>query len=236
MSPGNLGAKGARRSAAGPRTRHAFAEGRFRCAYPRSIHGRHARIDDDGRVLEPARIACTLPQVLSQIRAGERVCFDDGKIGGVVKAIEPDGVRVEITHTKPKGDRLLADKGINLPDTQITLPALTAKDEDDIKFVARHADLIGMSFVRHERDILEIRALLDRLGVGDIGLILKIETRHAFERLPNLILAAVQRHPVGVMIARGDLAVECGYERMAEVQEEILWVCEAAHLPVIWAT
>jgi len=187
-------------------------------------------------VLEPARIACTLPQVLSQIRAGERVWFDDGKIGGVVKAIEPDGVRVEITHTKPKGDRLLADKGINLPDTQITLPALTAKDEDDIKFVARHADLIGMSFVRHERDILEIRALLDRLGVGDIGLILKIETRHAFERLPNLILAAVQRHPVGVMIARGDLAVECGYERMAEVQEEILWVCEAAHLPVIWAT
>ena len=57
-----------------------------------------------------------------------------------------------------------------------------------------------------------------------------------FERLPNLVLAAMRHHPAGVMIARGDLAVEGGYERMAEVQEEILWVCEAAHMPVIWAT
>jgi pyruvate kinase len=64
----------------------------------------------------------------------------------------------------------------------------------------------------------------------------KIETRDAFERLPELLLTAMRRGRVGVMIARGDLAVECGYERMAEVQEEILWLCEAAHLPVIWAT
>lgn len=65
---------------------------------------------------------------------------------------------------------------------------------------------------------------------------LKIETHQAFERLPGLMLAAMRQHPVGIMIARGDLAVECGYERLAEVPEEILWLCEAAHLPVIWAT
>jgi pyruvate kinase len=67
-------------------------------------------------------------------------------------------------------------------------------------------------------------------------LILKIETRRAFDNLPALLLAAMRSAAAGVMIARGDLAVECGYERLAEVQEEILWMAEASHMPVIWAT
>jgi pyruvate kinase len=66
--------------------------------------------------------------------------------------------------------------------------------------------------------------------------VLKIETPAAFARLPAILLVAMTRYPVGVMIARGDLAVEAGFERLAELQEEILWLCEAAHLPVIWAT
>ena len=65
---------------------------------------------------------------------------------------------------------------------------------------------------------------------------LKIETKRAFEQLPHLLLATMQSPRDGVMIARGDLAVECGFERLAEVKEEILWICEAAHVPVIWAT
>ena len=67
-------------------------------------------------------------------------------------------------------------------------------------------------------------------------LILKIETKRPFEHLPALLLAAMRGTAAGVMIARGDLAVECGYERLAEVQEEILWMAEASHMPVIWAT
>jgi pyruvate kinase len=67
-------------------------------------------------------------------------------------------------------------------------------------------------------------------------MILKIETRRGFDNLPKLILASMRMRSFGIMIARGDLAVECGYERLAEVQEEILWICEAAHAPVIWAT
>jgi len=93
-----------------------------------------------------------------------------------------------------------------------------------------------MSFVRHERDIHQLRSRLRELDAEQMGIVLKIETRQAFERLPNMIFAAMRQHPIGVMIARGDLAVECGYERLAEVQEEILWICEAAHIPVIWAT
>ena len=73
-------------------------------------------------------------------------------------------------------------------------------------------------------------------GGRQMGVVLKIETRRGFENLPELLLAAMRFDRAGVMIARGDLAVECGFERLAEVQEEILWICEAAHFPVIWAT
>ena len=74
------------------------------------------------------------------------------------------------------------------------------------------------------------------LGHRQPAIVLKIETRRGFEQLPDMLMAAMRMPCAGVMIARGDLAVECGFERLAEVQEEILWICEAAHVPVIWAT
>jgi pyruvate kinase len=96
--------------------------------------------------------------------------------------------------------------------------------------------LIGYSFVREPSGIADLRLHLKRLGGEALGLVLKIETRQAFQSLPDLLLEAMNGPSAGVMIARGDLAIECGYERLAEVQEEVLWICEAAHVPVIWAT
>lgn len=116
------------------------------------------------------------------------------------------------------------------------LPPIDARDEADLAFIAAHADLIGYSFVRRPSDVIELQDRLTALGRRDLGIVLKIETREAFDNLPALLLTAMRRPVVGVMIARGDLAVECGWERLAELQEEILWICEAAHLPVIWAT
>lgn len=184
----------------------------------------------------PARIACTLPEVLSDVRAGERIWFDDGHIGGRVAAVDGDGIDVEITFAREGGSKLGADKGINLPDTRMRLAPLSARDEADLTFVAQHADLVGYSFVRHAADVIALHQRLSALGKPELGIVLKIETPEAFEQLPLLLLAAMRRPTVGVMIARGDLAVECGWERLAELQEEILWICEAAHQPVIWAT
>jgi len=177
--------------------------------------GKPARIDAAGRTVSPAVISCTLPEILPQVRVGETVWLDDGKIGGIIRQVQSDAFHIEITHARPKGDRLGGDKGINLPDTTVELPAITPKDLEDLRFVAVHADLVGMSFVRHERDVYELQTRLRELKGERLGIVLKIETRQAFERLPNLILAAMRQHPAGVMIARGDLAVECGYERMA---------------------
>ncbi len=113
---------------------------------------------------------------------------------------------------------------------------MTAKDIAHLPFIAGHADLVDYSFVRSTRDVELLLTELDRVRGNELGIVLKIETRKAFECLPSLILTAMRHPRVGVMIARGDLAVECGYERTGELQEEIMWIAEAAHVPVIWAT
>jgi pyruvate kinase len=200
------------------------------------VPGRPPQHAEDGTLLRPASISCTLPQVLSDVQAGERIWFDDGKIGGIVESSDAMGLRVRITHVPPGGGKLRADKGINLPDSTLTLPGLTAKDVEDLAVVARHADMVGLSFVNRPEDVRALQAELRRLGAEHLGIVLKIETRAGFDRLPSLLLAAMHNPSIGVMIARGDLAVECGYQRLAEVQEEILWMCEAGHVPVIWAT
>jgi pyruvate kinase len=192
--------------------------------------------DEHEKYLEPPSIGVTLPQIFSDVRAGEKIWFDDGKIGGVIVAVDDRRITVEITKASSKGTKLAADKGINLPDTELRLPALTADDIARLPFFARYADLVGYSFVRHPSDIHLLQAELEKVNGEGLGIVLKIETRKAFESLPLLLLAAMRSPRVGVMIARGDLAVECGYERTGELQEEIMWVAEAAHLPVIWAT
>jgi pyruvate kinase len=198
--------------------------------------GQSATYDARGRVLAPATIGCTLPEVFTFARPHERIWLDDGKIGGVVRSVTADQIHVAITEARAGGVKLGADKGINLPDSDWQLPALTAKDRDDLPFIADHADLVGCSFVRDPSDVAELRTHLERLGPRPLGLVLKIETRQAFQGLPDLLLEAMRWPSAGAMIARGDLAIECGYERLAEVQEEVLWICEAAHVPVIWAT
>jgi len=198
--------------------------------------GRAATVDDRGRVLTPATIGCTIPAVFDGVRAGEPIWFDDGKIGGVIERVEPERVAVKITHARPGGARLGADKGINLPDSGLRLAAITDKDVEDLAFAARHADIVEMSFANTARDVETLQQHLARLTDRPPAVVLKIETRRGFENLPEMLLTAMRSPCCGVMIARGDLAVECGFERLAEVQEEILWICEAAHIPVIWAT
>ncbi len=189
-----------------------------------------------GEVVRAARIPCSLGEVFDFVKPGERVWFDDGKINGVVTANDGREIAIEIGFTGPKGSRLRPEKGINLPDTDIVIPALTEKDVADLTTMVGVIDLVGLSFVRRPEDIYLLEDHLTRLDAQHLGIVLKIENRFAFDHLPQLLLAALRSPPVGVMVARGDLAVEVGFDRLAEVQEEILWLCEAAHVPVIWAT
>ena len=184
--------------------------------------------------VEP-EVVISIPSILDDVRAGEAVWFDDGKIGGVIERVDHEGALVKVTHTRGGHVELSEDKGINFPDSALRVAGFTNKDRADLEFVAAHADVASLSFVQHRADVHTVAGCLT--GEAErLGLILKIETRLGFEALPRLLLDALGTRPLGVMIARGDLALEIGYERLAEVQEEILWICEAAHVPVIWAT
>lgn len=201
-----------------------------------TVVGSPGQTNARGKIIVPASIGCTLPAVFADAKVGHRIWFDDGKIGGIIRKRMPDKLEIEVVHARQKGERLRSEKGINLPDTTLRTSALTAKDLTDLDFAARNADIVGISFVQKIADVRLLREHLEARSGGGIGILLKIETQRGFKQLPDLLLAAMRSEKVGVMIARGDLAVECGWERLAEIQEEILWICEAAHVPVVWAT
>lgn len=192
--------------------------------------------DGHGDLLNPGMVSLAIPEVFRDVRLGDPICFDDGRISGIVEKQSARQLQIRITHTRKPVEKLGGNKGVNLPDTNLNLPALSDKDLKDLEFAALHADMIGLSFANSPDDVRALYQHLHECGRHHIGAILKIETKRGFSNLPAMLLEALKFPTCGVMIARGDLAVECGFERMSEIQEEILWLCESAHVPVIWAT
>jgi pyruvate kinase len=178
------------------------------------------------------------PDVVARLPLQARVWIDDGKIRGRVVGLEGTDRIVEVAGARAKGERLRLEKGVNFPGTPLDLPALSADDLAALPAVAKHADIVGFSFVQRPADIVDLDRAIEsvRPDRSAMPLVLKIETPEAVRNLPSLIVQAAGTRPTAVMIARGDLAVELGYVRMAEIQEEILWLCEAARIPVVWAT
>lgn len=201
-----------------------------------SLPGEPAQINKDGKIVKPAHISCTLPEVFNDVRVGESILLNDGKIEGKIIAVSEEQIKVEITFAGPSGSILRGDKGINLPESKLRIKGLTEKDWKDLEFVAKYADMVNLSFANEPEDVYELQERLQELNAGHVGIMLKIETKKGFKNFPLLLLSAMKHYPVGVMIARGDLAVEVGWRRLAEIQEELLWISEAAHMPVVWAT
>src|ERR1019366_7803035 len=133
-----------------------------------------------------------------------------------------------------KGERLRPEKGVNFPDIELHLAPLTPKDLTDLDVVASLADVVGFSFVQRPEDLTFLYRELSvrRPDKPQMPVILKIETPLAVRNLPRLIVQAGGAAPVAVMIARGDLAVEIGFARPAEIQEEIMWLCGRSRSPL----
>jgi len=184
-------------------------------------------------------VECTLPEAVDASKVGDRIFIDDGKLGAEGVRVAPWGLLARATSAPDRGVRLKPEKGLNFPDRHLDIDALTAKDRTDLEFVAANADGIGFSFVQSAADVAMLQDALAGLRPHDwrtITLILKIETARAVSNLPDMIVQAAGRQPTAIMIARGDLAVEIGFARTAEMQEEILWLGEASDVPVVWAT
>ena len=202
---------------------------------PGNIDGKPAEYDEQG-LIHPAQIGCTLSSLIEKLAIGQPVWIDDGKLGAIVEAVNGEGALLRITVANASGVPIKSDKGINFPEATFNLPPLTQKDLTDLDFVCEHADLVGFSFVETLAGMEQLMAELAKRNASELPVIAKIETNRAVKNLPDIILGTIGRHNLGIMIARGDLSVELGSARLAEIQEELLWLCEAAHVPVIWAT
>jgi len=183
-----------------------------------------------------AIIACSNKAIFEYIKIGDEVFIDDGKIGTLVSQTLPIGIVLKVILAKAKGTLLKAQKGINFPSTQLDIPALTNEDSKNLKEVMAFADLIGLSFTQEASDIQTIQDILNQANKHNITIVPKIETKLGVENLPKILSQLIQRENYALMIARGDLAIEVGFDNLPYIQQEIFDICEAALVPVIYAT
>jgi pyruvate kinase len=196
-------------------------------------------LNETGRAKRAGRmpvLRCPEPGVLMQVKRGERVVLDDGRIVATVESAGAESMVCHVTTTSKSPARLSSHKGLAFPDSHVTLLALGSEDETALRFALAHADGVDVSFVNSRRDVDRIVERLRTESSPGFGLVLKLETQGAIRNLPDILFAALRYRPTGLMIARGDLAVEASFEQLAQLQEDILGFGEACHLPVIWAT
>lgn len=164
----------------------------------------------------------------NDVKPGEKILIDDGKLA--LKIVKTDG-KSEVTAKFLNGGTLSSNKGVNLPNTKISLPSLTKKDKVDLAFALKHnVEWIGLSFVRTARDIIELKHLIRKEG-SFARLIAKIEKPEAIEDIDDII-----DETDAVMVARGDLGVEIPMEQVPLIQKELVKKCLRAAKPVIIAT
>lgn len=178
------------------------------------------------------------PKALWNVQVKDRVYFNDGKIIGQVCFVKEETIGIEVIKTTKKSVKIREESGVNFPDSFVhfIMPAITETDIEILPLVYELSDTIGLSFVHYPRDLEKFRELLSSFPPKNIGVIAKIETKEAFHNLTKIIIEGLSFDAFGIMIARGDLAIELGFTNLASIQEEIIHLCQAAHIPFIWAT
>ncbi|MFD1585754.1 pyruvate kinase [Halorientalis brevis] len=168
-----------------------------------------------------------LSMSISAVEPGDRVLLDDGRIETTVESVADD---VVVAHVEDGGE-LGGRKGVNVPGVDLDLPTITDQDRRELEVaVEKDVDFVAASFVRDGEDVYEIGKHIDDLG-GDVPIIAKIERSGAVENLDSIIDEAY-----GIMVARGDLGVECPMEEVPLIQKRIIKQCHAEGVPVITAT
>jgi len=163
------------------------------------------------------------------VKAGERILLDDGKL---IFDVESTDGQSEVIASVVQGGPLKSNKGVNLPNTEVSLPALTEKDVKDAVFaIGQEVDWIALSFVRHKEDLLDLKKLIKKHGSYDIPIISKIEKPQALDNIDEIIT-----HSNALMVARGDLGVEVPAEQVPLIQKNLVLKAKAARIPVIIAT
>lgn len=200
------------------------------------ITGYGASGDKNAGTYKTAAIFCTQKEFTKDAKVGDKVFIDDGKIGLSVIQKQNNGLLCKVVQSKAKGETLKEEKGINFPDSKTLVDAITDEDRKNLEYVLEYADIIGISFAQSDKDIIALKDILRANNKEHIAIVAKIETKLAVKNLPSILEALMYHEFGGIMLARGDLAIEVEFENMSYLQEEILDLCEAAHTPVIFAT
>ncbi len=190
--------------------------------------GKAPQQSTEGKILIP--ISAEIAQsVSSDARVGARILFDDGKLSTRALSISPPEMVVEVE----VGGLLTSNKGMNLPGTPLSIPCLTEKDYEDLKLgLELGVDAIALSFVRSAQDIVEVRQRIERLNPPEKPwIVAKIEREEAVDAMDSIIEVCD-----GLLVARGDMAVEVGAERVPAIQKRLIHSCQAMGVPVITAT
>ena len=168
----------------------------------------------------------TFPQ---DVKPGERILLDDGKL--MFEVISTDG-KAEVKTKVIQGGPLKSNKGVNLPNTNISLPALTEKDIKDAEFaVSQNVDWIALSFVRFSQDLIDLQNIISQHSEHKIPIIAKIEKPEAVENIDKIVA-----YCDGLMVARGDLGVEVPAQEVPLIQKQLVLTAKKARIPVIIAT
>jgi pyruvate kinase len=184
-------------------------------------------IYEDGREGSSSGFSITARGLHNQMQPGDSIFIDDGNIELAVSSVSPGLLRCKVV----VGGQVSTGKGVNVPGARLTEGALTEKDRDDLRFGLRHGvDYVALSFVRGPRDAQEARAIMDEEGIS-VPLLAKIEKNEAVDRMTSVLRAFA-----GAMVARGDLGVELGPEKVPGVQKRLIKECVRLGKPVITAT
>ncbi len=183
-----------------------------------------------------AIVGCTNKDIFPYVKTGDDIFIDDGKIGCKVVGTNELGLICQVFLAKENGTLLKEEKGINFPSTDLMIDAITDTDKKNFEDIADFADIIGLSFAQTSDDIQMLQEMLRKKGKTSTAIAPKIETKTALRNLPSILERLIQWEKFALMIARGDLAIEVGFDNLPYIQEEIFGICEAAHVPVIYAT
>lgn len=195
--------------------------------YPLTI-GQKFTFDDDPTPGDATRVQLPDTDVMKSLNPGDRILLNDGKIEMTVDSVANN----KIVATVVRGDEIWSRRGFNLPDTDIAISVLTQKDRADLEYaITKNPDWVAISFVQRPEDVAEVRDFITARTSHPIKIIAKIERPNAVERISDIAAAAD-----GIMVARGDLAVEVPFEQVPAISRHIIRTCRMLNRPVIMAT
>lgn len=184
--------------------------------------------DSDPMLGNSGRVYLPDQDVMRSLKIGDRILLNDGKIEMRVTDVKPDAIKTVVV----RGSEIWSRRGFNLPDTDIATTALTEKDMADLEYaITKKPDWVAVSFVQRSEDIAAVRDFITARTSAPIKIMAKIERKNAVERITDIASAAD-----GVMIARGDMAVELPYEQVPAISRHIIRECRRLNRPVVMAT